>query len=562
MTGDIRACVETVPRIREILGRDIANAKVDVNSRLPYVLSSLLYILKDSLANQSGNPTSQSMVAQVPTLQQQQSSPAVLSLGGGVGGVFDANSIADGAATNKYLAKAIVPLIKNLLRICTPVLPASPLDNQIEYFSGKCTIPEFTKSFHTPQWNIIMQWAQQTMTSSENEEKLFCQQIDKNRSKILAGILQQDSNREDRLEPSQELKLETQINEIHQKLLLPEIERKKLVVRKWKQFTISVRRKWRDLLRSLTNERAPWASNDQGKIYWKLDKIENFSRMRIRMKRNYNFDPHQGAARDYHGTEALEPALDENNQQLVQLAHSLPLQNENASDSSAGENSDGVRGNEENPQQDELEKQLKLFSGMKLAAIGEEKEEFDFEGMDKELGGIDNELLLSSNIEFGMNNTGTAIQEKLIYKTNCELITPLNTTQGKLEITNYQLYFLEEQTTQSESSNLLPKEIKIPIEQLKEVHLRRYLLRRSALEIFLVNRNNYFFNFPKNIRNKVYHKIISLNPPNLTYFETGSPDQILKKSDLTKKWQMRLISNFDYLVQLNTIAGLFFIHIL
>lgn len=33
-------------------------------------------------------------------------------------------------------------------------------------------------------------------------------------------------------------------------------------------------------------------------MYWKEDKTENFSRMRIKLRRNYAFDPHKGAAID------------------------------------------------------------------------------------------------------------------------------------------------------------------------------------------------------------------------------------------------------------------------
>ena len=68
---------------------------------------------------------------------------------------------------------------------------------------------------------------------------------------------------------------------------------------------------------------------------------------------------------------------------------------------------------------------------------------------------------------------------------------------------------------------------------------------------------------------------MDLRPPNLIYSETGTPEvlflsfffsffcllifsikqEILKRSGLTKKWQQGQISNFDYLMQLNTIAG-------
>jgi hypothetical protein len=50
---------------------------------------------------------------------------------------------------------------------------------------------------------------------------------------------------------------------------------------------------------------------------------------------------------------------------------------------------------------------------------------------------------------------------------------------------------------------------------IREVHSRRYLLRRSALEIFLVDQTNYFLNFKTKERAKVYRLIVEQKPPNL-----------------------------------------------
>ena len=65
-----------------------------------------------------------------------------------------------------------------------------------------------------------------------------------------------------------------------------------------------------------------------------------------------------------------------------------------------------------------------------------------------------------------------------------------------------------------------------------------------------------FINFPSNRkRNKVYSRILSLRPPNLIYSSSRSPADLLRTSGLTQKWAQRQISNFEYLMQLNTIAG-------
>jgi hypothetical protein len=53
----------------------------------------------------------------------------------------------------------------------------------------------------------------------------------------------------------------------------------------------------------------------------------------------------------------------------------------------------------------------------------------------------------------------------------------------------------------------------------------------------------------------VYRAIISFKPANLYYGAVQSPAELLQTSGLVKKWVRREISNFDYLIQLNTIAG-------
>ena len=38
-------------------------------------------------------------------------------------------------------------------------------------------------------------------------------------------------------------------------------------------------------------------------------------------------------------------------------------------------------------------------------------------------------------------------------------------------------------------------DFKVPLNQLREIHSRRYNMARTALEIFLVDQTNYFLNF-------------------------------------------------------------------
>ena len=64
---------------------------------------------------------------------------------------------------------------------------------------------------------------------------------------------------------------------------------------------------------------------------------------------------------------------------------------------------------------------------------------------------------------------------------------------------------------------------------LREVHLRRYNLRKSALELFLIDQSNYFINFKSTaLRRAVYKALISVRPPNLLYSGSRTPQELLK----------------------------------
>ena len=44
------------------------------------------------------------------------------------------------------------------------------------------------------------------------------------------------------------------------------------------------------------------------------------------------------------------------------------------------------------------------------------------------------------------------------------------------------------------------EDFKWALSRLREIHFRRYNLRRSALEIFLIDQTNYFINFADKVR--------------------------------------------------------------
>ncbi|XP_078489274.1 neurobeachin-like protein 1 [Ciona intestinalis] len=178
----------------------------------------------------------------------------------------------------------------------------------------------------------------------------------------------------------------------------------------------------------------------------------------------------------------------------------------------------------------------------------------------KEDDGVGDEdwSMLAPNANNLMEEQST--KEKLVLTAECHLVTLMDIVQGKLEISTTHVYFYDKSTTTDEDSMKAGAEMgmdfKWSLSQLREVHFRRYNLRKSALELFLIDQTNYFINFEHpNIRHTVYKALLSVRPPNLLYYGTRTPQELLKASGLTQKWVQREVSNFDYLMQLNTIAG-------
>lgn len=74
----------------------------------------------------------------------------------------------------------------------------------------------------------------------------------------------------------------------------------------------------------------------------------------------------------------------------------------------------------------------------------------------------------------------------------------------------------------------------------------------------MVDRSNFFFDFGSiGGRQNAYRAIVQAHPPHLNNIclATQRPDQLLKRMQLMERWARWEISNFEYLMQLNTLAG-------
>ncbi|KAH3744448.1 neurobeachin 2 [Pelomyxa schiedti] len=359
-----------------------------------------------------------------------------------------------------------------------------------------------TNGLVSNHWSALFQFSSERGDSYVNEQVSILPIVQQHYAKsdeLSNKFIEQVKNdRRDLIRRGDEL-----LDSLSNRIVFPELQRIKQISSEASAANIEAAYTWKHLLRELKDGRGPWAfiEGPTGKTFWKLDKTENYSRMRLKKKQNYNFDKHIGAAAAAHGQEM--------------------------------------------PQRPELPKLAPPVGGK--GGSGEQNVDLELDADDIREEKTEVATVKDDDVT------------KVIYKTPCELITPLKVTPGSLTVTQRALHFLEERKEipgEENKKQAPPKEKHWDVETIREVHLRRFLLRPSALEIFFVDQTNVFLNFPQRKNRAMYSKIVDiLKPPNLAYSDSRSPADILRSSGLTKQWQMYQLSNFDYLMQLNTIAG-------
>ncbi|XP_059829938.1 neurobeachin-like protein 2 isoform X2 [Hypanus sabinus] len=393
----------------------------------------------------------------------------------------------------------LMPITRTLMDQCYQLLelqyqlPSLPPTNGsptfYEDFQHFCVTSEW-KSFM--ERNVLKAMAQYELDTFDTSHKQMSSFWNSCYDSLMSSALRREHERGESRSKFQELILEP-----FWKRVRSENARYSNTLKQINSHHRAVLRQWSSLRRLLTCPRGAWAEQNPSEIKWKLSSAETYSRMRLKLVPNYNFDKHLDAS-------ALRDNL--GSDQARTPPESLPL------------------------------------------AVAKEAKVSELE--DDQLG--DEDLVFLNN---QVEPEEPSQKEKLVISEECELITVVAVIPGRLEITTQHIYFYDGSSEKEETEEGIGYDFKRPLSQLREVHLRRYNLRRSALEFFFIDQSNYFVNFKKKVRNKVYSRILAARPPNLFYFDSRSPQELLKASGLTQKWVQRKISNFEYLMQLNTIAG-------
>ncbi|XP_045151741.1 lipopolysaccharide-responsive and beige-like anchor protein [Echinops telfairi] len=184
----------------------------------------------------------------------------------------------------------------------------------------------------------------------------------------------------------------------------------------------------------------------------------------------------------------------------------------------------------------------------------------------------ENEIVLEAD-----DDTLSSVDEKdlenltgpVSLSTPAQLVAPSAVAKGTLSITSSELYF-EVDEEDPNFKKIDPKILayteglhgKWLFTEIRSIFSRRYLLQNTALEIFMANRVAVMFNFPDPATVK---KVVNYLPrvgigtsfglPQTRRISLASPRQLFKASNMTQRWQHREVSNFEYLMFLNTLAG-------
>ncbi|CAH1776878.1 unnamed protein product [Owenia fusiformis] len=153
--------------------------------------------------------------------------------------------------------------------------------------------------------------------------------------------------------------------------------------------------------------------------------------------------------------------------------------------------------------------------------------------------------------------------------TKCKLLAPGVAVNGQMSITKTELYFeMDEDDPENKKidQNVLQYvdalHGKWHFNEIRAIFARKYLLQATAIEVFMASRTAVMFAFPDHATVK---KVVNGLPrvgvgvkyglPQARRTSLASPKQLFKQSGMMQKWQRREISNFDYIMYLNTVAG-------
>ncbi|KAJ3416938.1 Neurobeachin-like protein 1 [Chytridiales sp. JEL 0842] len=421
-----------------------------------------------------------------------------------------------------------------------------------EELSDAMRSPEaFLQFISSEQWNLIYDiLLYPAFKAIEQDELLFAPLIVKRYAKAVrfhllrqqkeaAAVVKASTACNNYLKAQAHRRSTEEIARFSEKTSSQENERKALI------------KSWISMYQSMASGRGLWSSG-LTESWWKLDKVENNMRMRRRMKPNNEYDDHKDAAARRDKTHAYSSDSLQSSPQFerARVSESLPAT---------------LALTAMNRRISQLQRrQSYMESGTPVAFEMGSSETIENESLIEDV-----EWHQVNEEEADLRSTiSTDAEDNVVCSVECEMILLMMTVKGRLEVTSSYCAFIADLKASAASLNeadrktlillieseSLQQEKRWPLSNLI-IYPRRYMLRNSALEFFFSDKTIFMFNF-QNVKDKmrVLSKIIQVKPPNLVNADPRNPIDILRKSGVTEKWQRREISNFEYLMHLNTIS--------
>ncbi|KAJ7525246.1 hypothetical protein O6H91_17G043300 [Diphasiastrum complanatum] len=387
--------------------------------------------------------------------------------------------------------------------------------------------------------------------------------------------------------------------------------------------------RWCHMFRNLTDERGPWspvAFPNNSLKWWKLDKTEDPSRRRVKLKRNYHFNEDlirprisitaEGSenSSEFTGMEVQESTDDH----VFEKAESLSMKG----------TSRKITDDESEPTEDEISGSVDGKSSKVIdnSSVSCQSHVEPVKNIIPKKSDDDEESTLAGHADVG--------EEEVVMSVSCVLVAPRRKVAGRLEIMLTSLHFYGEFVVEgsgvssvfssscdlsyrdcsdegsheevkykgereyADPQKLAAKSFEMSdkitggcnavessfghgrkfqnvkrhkrwnISQITAIHETRYLLQHTAIEIyFSCSISPVFFNFKSHkCAKKVAAKVASQrNGSNLGKVSGQRKEDSIyivnrrKASDLAEKarecWRRRELSNFEYLMALNTLAG-------
>ena len=152
-----------------------------------------------------------------------------------------------------------------------------------------------------------------------------------------------------------------------------------------------------------------------------------------------------------------------------------------------------------------------------------------------------------------------ASDEVVVYTSEASMVCLECTMAGSVVLTNRHLYFNPRKQTGgliNDNQGRYLKTRRWVLECLHETFGRRHLLKNCGIELFFAFSQEVFlaFNSLKELQ-KFFFTLRRQHVPYLTSPATLNPKQVCASLPWTELWRRRLISNFEYLIALNKMAG-------